>query len=139
MEEIEGIFAVERGCFDKPWTPEMLRSEIDSPLSVIVCESRSGKTAAFALGRVAADEAELFRIGTLEEFRGRGIAGELLERLHEKMREKGATACFLEVRSKNAAAISLYKKHGYEQISVRKGYYGDDDALIMKRIFEETV
>ena len=28
----------------------------------------------------------------------------------------------------------LYKKYGFEQISVRKNYYNDDDAIIMNKI-----
>ena len=40
----------------------------------------------------------------------------------------------LEVNDKNKAAISLYKKSGFEVINVRKNYYGEDDALIMKRV-----
>ena len=40
----------------------------------------------------------------------------------------------LEVNDKNNAAINLYKKSGFEVINVREKYYGEDDALIMKRV-----
>ncbi len=40
----------------------------------------------------------------------------------------------LEVNEKNTPAILLYKKYGFEQISVRKNYYNDDDAIIMNKI-----
>jgi ribosomal-protein-alanine N-acetyltransferase len=48
------------------------------------------------------------------------------------------TSIFLEVRPSNIAAISLYKKMGFKQVGVRKGYYpnGDqerEDALILRR------
>ena len=133
MEEFEELYALEQACFGGSWTMEMLRAELENPLTLLVCEHVSEKLAAFALGRVAADEAELFQIGTSPEFRGRGLAKSLLKRLHGKMREKGAAVCFLEVRSRNAAAIGLYEKMGYERISVRRGYYPDDDAIVMKR------
>ena len=135
MEDFEELYASERVCFGEPWTEEMLRAELENPLTVLVCERVDGKLAAFAIGRVVTDEAELLRIGTLPEYRGRGIAKSLLERLHGKMREKGAAVCFLEVRSRNAAAISLYEKSGYERISVRRDYYPDDDAIVMKKVF----
>lgn len=111
----------------------MLRAELDCPLSVLVYEFVGEKLAAFAIGRVVVDEAELFQIGTHPDFRGRGIAKALLERFHEKTRERGALVCFLEVRSRNAAAIELYEKAGYERVSVRKDYYPDDDAIIMRK------
>ncbi|MCM1165521.1 MAG: ribosomal protein S18-alanine N-acetyltransferase [Lachnospiraceae bacterium] len=133
MHDIEELFAIERECFGGAWTREMLREELENPLSVAATHCEGGRLAAFALGRVAADEGELFQIGTLGEFCRRGIAEGLLGELHEKMRGRGAAVCFLEVRSRNAAAIALYEKCGYERISVRKGYYPDDDAVIMRK------
>lgn len=110
----------------------MLHSELSSALSLCCVEKRSGHIVAFALGRVIADEAELFQIGTLTEFRGQGIAEGLLRQLHSEMLCRGAKTCFLEVRSKNSAAINLYQKLGYAQIYVRRDYYPDDDAIVMK-------
>jgi ribosomal-protein-alanine N-acetyltransferase len=49
-------------------------------------------------------------------------------------REKGAPAMMLEVGVKNASAIALYEKLGYQNISTRKGYYGPGlDALVMRK------
>lgn len=133
MEIIEELYGIERECFGGSWTIEMLKEEWENPLSITAVEFEDGKIAAFALGRVAAGEGELFRIGTLAKFRRRGIAEKLLSELHGKMIGKGAEVCFLEVRSKNAAAIALYEKCGYERISVRRNYYPDDDAVIMRK------
>ena len=134
MEDFEELYALEQACFGGSWTREMLRAELENPFTVAVYRCVDGKLAAFALGRVVADEAELFQIGTLPEYRSRGLAKSLLEQLHSKMRERGAAVCFLEVRSRNTAAISLYEKSGYERISVRRDYYPDDDAVVMKRV-----
>lgn len=133
MVNFSQLFEIEQDCFGGSWTAEMLKAELDNPLTVLVTHTESGRLVAFALGRVAADEGELYQIGTLTGFRGRGIAEKLLVELLEKMREKGASVCFLEVRSRNSAAISLYEKMGYERVSVRKNYYPDDDAIIMRK------
>ncbi len=133
MTDFEELYALERLCFGNSWTSQTLRNELENPLSVAVYEYAEGKLAAFVIGRVVVDEAELFQIGTHPDFRGRGLAKSLLKRFHEKTRDKGAAVCFLEVRSRNAAALSLYEKSGYERISVRKDYYPDDDAVIMRK------
>lgn len=130
LSQKDGLFAVEQACFGDDWTREMLFEEIENPLSVLVTEQQEGAVAGFALGRVVADEGELFQIGVLPEFRKRGIAVGLLSELLGKMSERGAAKCFLEVRSRNAPAIALYEKCGFQRISVRRGYYSDDDALI---------
>lgn len=132
-DQFAQINAIEQECFHGSWTAETLLSELNSPLNILVTEERGGAIAGFALGRVAADEAELFRIATLPEFRRQGIAGRLLDRLHAGMRERGVACCFLEVRSRNAGAIALYEKSGYERIALRKNYYPDDDAVIYRR------
>ena len=134
MINFNELFEIERDCFGGSWTAEMLKAELENPLSVTVTHIENDRLAAFALGRVVADEGELYQIGTLTEFRGRGIAEKLLGALLDKMREKGAAVCYLEVRSRNAAAIALYEKIGFERVSVRKNYYPDDDAVIMRRI-----
>lgn len=136
-EQLSQLDTVEQTCFHGSWTREMLLEEINSPLSVLVTEQREGKIIGFALGRVIADEAELYRIGVLPEFRREHIGQALLGCLHDKMKERGAACCFLEVRSRNAPAIALYKRSGYERISVRRGYYGDDDAVIFRKIFKQ--
>lgn len=124
---------IEQKCFHGSWTADTLLSELNNPLSVLCTISRDDRIIGFALGRAAADEGELFQIAVLEEHRRQGIARQLLSQLHEKLRERGAVCCFLEVRSRNQGAVSLYEKDGYQRIAVRRGYYGDDDALIYRR------
>lgn len=131
MDIITEILEIETACFDRPWTFETLSFEIHSPLCVLAYEQHEGHIISYALGRVIADEGELLRIGTPPELRRQGLADKTLAAFLEKMREAGAARCFLEVRSRNAAAIPLYEKHGFKPVGLRKKYYGDDDAVLM--------
>ena len=131
-EQTKQLDEVEQLCFHGSWTKEMLLEEISNPLSVFAMAERGGRVAGFVLGRIVADEGELYQIGVHPDFRRGHIAAGLLDYFHLMLRDKGAVCCFLEVRSKNAAAIALYERFGYEQISVRRGYYGDDDAVIYR-------
>lgn len=131
MSNIDEIYYIETSSFGNPWTKEMLENEISNKLSVLETEIRNGTVCAYALGRVAADEAELFKIAVLPGFRRQGTAEKLLSAIHEQMRKKGARVCFLEVRSKNIPAVSLYEKAGYERVRVIPRYYPDDDAIVL--------
>lgn len=73
------------------------------------------------------DYFEIMKIGVLKEYRNKGVAQRLLEKIKEK-------DIFLEVRHSNEAAINFYLKNGFKKISVRKNYYRDnnEDAVIMK-------
>ncbi len=123
---------IEQTCFHGSWTREMLLEEINNPLCVFTAAMRGGAAAGFALGKIAADEAELYQIAVLPEYRRQGIAAQLLTEFHALLKEKGAARCFLEVRSRNAPAIALYESLGYKRISTRREYYGDDDAAIYR-------
>lgn len=79
---------------------------------------------------------ETFDLVTLvvdENWRNKGIASSLLSYVFEKV--DGMQRMLLEVRVSNNAAISLYKKYGFKELYVRKKYYGNEDALIMERMF----
>ena len=68
------------------------------------------------------------------EYRKQGIATKLIDyviKLYDDVE-----IIMLEVNEHNIAAISLYKKNGFEIINKRNNYYGSDAALIMKRVVE---
>lgn len=83
---------------------------------------------------------DLFEIAIDGQYQGKGFGNKLLEKSLEmilsdekyKDRDKEEMKIFLEVNQKNLNAIKLYKKNNFEEISVRKNYYGlNEDALIM--------
>jgi len=72
-------------------------------------------------------------VNFFKEVRRQGY-GELLVRvMMEAAYEEGCTDIFLEVRFSNLPALSLYRKLGYEVLSIRKKYYSDpeEDAYVM--------
>ena len=97
-EKFAQLDRIEQECFHGSWTSETLLSEINSPLNVLCTEESGGITAGFALGRVVADEAELFQIaarrdevpgggvllsgGAQPEFRGDSAVRESRVRVH---------------------------------------------------------
>ena len=126
--ENEGDFivAAERECFDNPWDETAVRAVTDSEYGGCVCEEGTG----YALGRLSFDEAELYRIAVLPSARGKSAGRRLLTRFVAECRERGAEKIFLEVRSRNVPAILLYEHTDFEKISVRRGYYPDDDGIV---------
>lgn len=86
----------------------------------------------FIIGRKIIDEAEIFSIAVLPKFRARGIGSALIKNFHEKAKQMELKKIFLEVNANNTIAQRLYLSNGYEQISVRHNYYGNQDAVIMQ-------
>lgn len=78
------------------------------------------------------DNFELEIIVVDNEYRNRGIAGNLLNYFFENLGKN--KEIILEVAVNNIKAIKLYKKNKFEIINVRKKYYKNIDAYVMKRV-----
>ena len=74
-------------------------------------------------------QAEIDYIAIDKKEEGKGYATMLLKEVMEELKHNGIKKIYLEVRSRNQRAISLYERSGFVQYRVRKHYYNDDDAL----------
>ncbi len=72
------------------------------------------------------DRIEINQITVSSCYRKKGYASMLLSKLI--FFDKPIT---LEVKSDNIAALSLYRKHGFKEVSIRKGYYNGIDGILM--------
>ena len=80
-----------------------------------------------------ADEAHIINIAVREDHRRQGVGELLLISIIDLATELNASIVTLEVRTSNTAAQSLYRKYGFSQVGIRKGYYTDnrEDAILM--------
>jgi ribosomal-protein-alanine N-acetyltransferase len=58
----------------------------------------------------------------------------MLTDIKKESANKQSSVILLEVRQSNNAAINLYKSFGFKEIGVRKKYYKDEDALMLRLI-----
>lgn len=130
MEAYEIISGLEKTCFDNPWTEQAVKSCLSAETGVYCLSVDGEKNEGYVFGAVICDEAELYRIAVLPDSRRNGTGGRLLADFIAECEKRGAVKIFLEVRSRNIPARRLYESRGFEEISVRKNYYGDDDAVI---------
>lgn len=75
------------------------------------------------------DRIEIDYVIVVEKYRKQGIASKMLSYLINKYK----CDITLEVNSTNSIAINLYKKYGFQPVTVRKNYYGSSDAILMIR------
>lgn len=87
----------------------------------------------FAVAWFIDEEVQLQNIAVDPRHRRQGIGRLLVNQVVELGRTQGARVVDLEVRRGNQAAISLYTSMGFEQVGMRRGYYGDgEDALLLR-------
>ena len=74
---------------------------------------------------------EIINIVVDLDYRRKGIAISLINYVIDFYND--LEYILLEVNEKNDSAINLYKKIGFYLINIRKKYYGNEDALIMRK------
>lgn len=79
--------------------------------------------AAFIMSRLVEDEAEILSVAVARARRGRGLARNLLNLHLRRLAALSVRAVFLEVDEHNNAAIRLYDRAGFREISRRPNYY----------------
>lgn len=132
---------IERAIFadESPWPVEAFVAEIGAPTNrYLGVRDDAGLLIAYAgisvLGRVGGYECEIHTIAVEPAHRGTGTGRALLGALLAVADDKQAET-FLEVRTDNDPAISLYESVGFVRLGIRKGYYQPVglDAYTMRR------
>ncbi|MCG8491163.1 MAG: ribosomal protein S18-alanine N-acetyltransferase [Sneathiellales bacterium] len=123
-------------CFKAAWSNQEFNALFQSPGTVAQILSEKELPIGFCLYRLLFDEAEILTLGILPDFRNRSAGETLLRQGKPELVKKGVERLFLDVSETNLAAIKLYKKTGFQEISRRKNYYREEnkrsDALIMQ-------
>lgn len=98
-----------------------------------VARDAEGTVLGFLTAWLIIDEFHIANIAVNPEKRRMGIGYALMRHGLVAAKNEKAEQSFLEVRAGNHPAIALYRKIGYEIVSIRKGYYRDngEDALNM--------
>ncbi|MDS1112351.1 ribosomal protein S18-alanine N-acetyltransferase [Gordonia westfalica] len=141
--DIPQCAALEKQMFaeDSPWPASAFRAELNAPYNTYFAarERAGGEVIGYAgistLGQPDAYECEIHTIAVDPAHRGRGIGKTLLEAMLTVADAVDAPV-FLEVRTDNDVAITLYSRHGFSTAGIRRNYYQPSgaDAYTMLRV-----
>ncbi len=118
----------------RPWSAPELRALLDGTGTFLLAEPGG-----FLIGRTVADEAELLTLAVAPDRRRGGIGARLIAAFTAEALARGSATAFLEVAADNAAALALYRRHGFAETGRRRRYYADGpgapvDALVLCRV-----
>jgi len=100
----------------RPWNdPEMdiERKQNHSPELFLVAEV-GGEVVGSVMGGYDGHRGSAYYLGVHPDYRGRGIANALINRLEKKLIARGCPKINLMVRAENDAVVSMYEKLDYE-------------------------
>lgn len=130
-EMVEDVFQIEKTFFDVTENKSILASLKSNTLEYIVLKYENN-VIGFLEFSIVLDEAEIYEIAIKEKYQGQGFSKLLMDYFFNICDEKKICTIFLEVNSVNSKAINLYTKYGFKEYAIRKKYYGENDAILMK-------
>jgi ribosomal-protein-alanine N-acetyltransferase len=136
-EDLVDVLEIERRSFALPWSRAFFEKELATPFARLVVAVDADGAHPLIIGyscrwRVT-DEVHLLNVAIHPDWRGRGHGRELVGAVIDEARALGARVVYLEVRAGNVVARRLYRRLGFRDLGVRRGYYGPgQDAIVME-------
>lgn len=135
---VDAIADLEKLCFHDPWSVKSITSELTNPLSCWVVAMEDDRLVGYVGSQSVLGWADMMNLAVHPEYRGKGIATNLINVLIAYLIQMQVTCLTLEVRVSNTTAISLYSKMGFAEVGRRPAYYRNprEDALILRKEWE---
>lgn len=104
-------------------------TEIENENAIVLVACDNKEVIGYLYALIFIDNIDLLSIFVSKNKRCQHFGSKLMKQLINEVKNQTIT---LEVSAQNNEAINLYKKYGFKEVGLRKNYYEDSDAMIMK-------
>ena len=134
VSDIVFVADIERRNYKYPWTKTIFSDCLSSGYLCTVANFND-KIIGYSVVSTSNYDAQILNLCVDEDSRGLGFGEKIMDLLIEDIKSRDLSEIYLEVRSSNIRAISLYKKKGFELIGVRQNYYMDHNGREDAKVF----
>jgi ribosomal-protein-alanine N-acetyltransferase len=134
VHDLDQVMQIERRSFSAPWSRHAFLTElVDNQFARYIVAEHRGRIVGYAGIWLILDEGHVTNVAVDPDYRGRRLGERLMRALMTLCAAQGISRMTLEVRVTNYVAQHLYRKLGFQDAGIRRGYYTDnqEDALIM--------
>lgn len=136
LHELDRLLAIETVAYPFPWSRDNF---VDSLAAGYLARKRvdaEGRWLGYMVAMAGVDETHLLNLTVAPQFQRQGHARAMLDELVRWSRERAARRLWLEVRESNLRAQALYRRYGFRELGLRRGYYpagpaGRENAVVM--------
>jgi ribosomal-protein-alanine N-acetyltransferase len=130
--DLSHVLEIERASFPSPWKEEFFISELRNPYSCFLVAEKKEEVIGYICCWFIVDEGQILNLAVHPDSRQSGVGKLLVREILKEAKKKRVDSLSLEVRKNNLAALSLYKRLGFYEMTIRRKYYEDgEDALLM--------
>lgn len=135
QNDLAEVIAIEKAANQFPWSLKNFEDSLRANHHAWVFRDNEGSIQAYVVVQKVVDELHLLNICVKPELQGKGFGRSILKHVLNFAETHSSAVILLEVRSSNRRAQQLYLQSGFNEISVRTGYYpaqqGREDAVLM--------
>ncbi len=135
LADLDAVAAIEASAYGFPWSRGNFVDSLAAGYIAEVLVADDGELLGYYIAMTGVDEMHLLNITVAPRRQGQGFGRRMLHALEMHARAAGLGSLWLEVRQSNARARALYRRLGYAELGLRRGYYPAagrrEDAMVM--------
>ncbi len=132
--DLAAVLQIERDANRFPWSKQNFADCLGDNYQSFVFDA-SGSLVGYLILQHILDEVHLLNICVQHQHQGKGIGRYMLDQMIREAQQRQVNLIVLEVRRSNHRAQQLYIQAGFNEMSIRRGYYpaeqGREDAVLM--------
>lgn len=134
-EDLKYIAELEARTFSDAWKEKSIQETFCQKQAFITVAEEDGVPVGYVIIYYVLEEAEIARIAVDEQYRRKGVGGQLLDYSCACCKEKNIERLLLDVRESNEGAILFYQKYGFQTDGIRKNFYEmpQESAVLMSK------
>ena len=135
LAQLDAVVAVEKAAYEFPWTRGNFIDALAAGYDAQVL-THGAQLFGYFIVMAGVDEMHLLNITVAPDAQRCGHARFMLGEIVALCRRAAAQKLWLEVRGSNIRARAIYRRFGFDDIGLRKGYYPApqgqrEDAIVM--------
>ena len=136
IDDLEAVLAIENAAYEFPWSRGNFIDSLAASYWAQWLIGPASQMIGYVIAMHGVHETHLLNLTVAPAHEHRGHARFMLDALVEHAVREHAEQVWLEVRVSNQRGRALYRRYGFRDIGVRKGYYPAaqgrrEDAVVM--------
>ena len=136
LADLDAVMALEVCAYSHPWSRGNFVDSLVAGYLAEVMVLPAAPVCGYFVAMPGVDELHLLNVTVAPDLQSAGLGRQLLQAVQQHGRDQGLASLFLEVRHSNQRARDLYRRLGFAEVGLRKGYYPAlprrEDAVVMR-------
>lgn len=136
LADLDTLVAIETAAYPFPWSRGNFIDSLNAGYLARKRIDASGQWLGYFIAMPGVQEVHLLNLTVAPPHQRRGHARAMLDELVRESIALGAQRLWLEVRTSNQRAQELYRRYGFRDVGLRRGYYpagalARENAIVM--------